>query len=112
VPPGRPFSAAVKICIYRFIQEGLTNAWRHAGGAGQKVELSLQGSILTLTVSDKGPGFGGAANTTRSSGEEDGGGMGLTGVQDRVESLGGAFERLEPAGGGAAIRMTLDVKDG
>ena len=111
LPPDRPFSPAVKITIYRFVQEGLNNAWRHAAGAGQSVELTLKAGVLMLTVSDKGPGFGSTPSLeTRPS--EDGSGMGLSGLQDRVESLGGSFERLSPPGGGAAIRMTLDMKDG
>ena len=131
LPPDRPFPPAVKICIYRFVQEGLNNAWRHAAGVGQKVELTLNGGVLTLTVSDKGPGFAAAPDTATdtdtatgtdtTSGTattpavpvaSDGSGMGLSGLQDRVESLGGSFERLSPPGGGAAIRMTLDMKDG
>ncbi len=111
LPPDRPFSPAIKICIYRFVQEGLNNAWRHAGGVGQKVDLTLQGSLLVLTVSDGGPGFA-ATEPGGTPVAGDGSGMGLSGLQDRVESLGGVFERLTPLGGGAAIRMTLDMKDG
>ena len=111
LPPDRAFSPAVRICIYRFVQEGLNNAWRHAGGVGQKVNLTLRGSLLMLTVSDGGPGFA-ATEPGGAPDASDGSGMGLSGLQDRVESLGGVFERLTPSGGGAAIRMTLDMKDG
>ena len=108
-PPDLP--PAVKICVHRFVQEGLTNAWRHGGGQGQRVRLALNGSILRVTVLDRGPGLppdGGA-----------GAGMGLAGLRDRVESLGGVFELTNrpevPRGsgtgpGGTRLRMTLDVK--
>ena len=105
--PDRALSPAVKICLYRFVQEGLNNAWRHAGGVGQRVDLSIRGGLLTLTVGDSGPGF---ATTPLST--EDGRGMGLSGLRDRVESLGASFERRDAPGGGAELCMILDMKDG
>jgi signal transduction histidine kinase len=52
---------AVKICVYRFVQEGLNNAWRYADGKGQEVRLGLDEGILRLSVLDRGPGFSGLA---------------------------------------------------
>ncbi|MEV4606762.1 sensor histidine kinase, partial [Neorhizobium sp. LMR1-1-1.1] len=48
---------AVKICVYRFLQEGLNNGWRHADGKGQRVEVKLLGSEITVIVQDAGQGF-------------------------------------------------------
>ena len=39
-------SPAMKICLYRFVQEGLNNAWRHAEGQGQSVRLTVAGAHL------------------------------------------------------------------
>ncbi|MBZ4690999.1 MAG: two-component sensor histidine kinase protein [Cereibacter sp.] len=95
-------SPAVRICVYRFAQEALTNAWRHAGGVGQEVRLSLEGPLLRLAVLDRGPG--------PAAGGGSGDGMGLAGLRDRVESLGGSFERTGRPVGGTCLKMTLDVK--
>jgi len=110
VGPDRELSPALKICIYRFVQEGLNNAWHHAGGLGQRVELTLAGGIFSLSVQDGGPGFAGDAGDVREP--DDARGMGLSGLRDRVESLGASFEQGTAPGGGAEIRMTLDMKDG
>lgn len=102
---GADLSAAVKTCVYRVAQEGLTNAWRHGGGVEQELELRLDDDVLTLTVRDRGPGF--------PAGEEhgaDGAGAGLAGLKDRVESLGGRIETGNRRDGGAELRMTLDPR--
>ena len=96
-------SAAVKTCVFRVAQEGLTNAWRHGGGTGQEVELEIVGERLSLWVRDRGPGF------PPDDAAPDEGGMGLQGVKDRVESLGGDIDRRNRDSGGAELRMTLDL---
>ncbi|MGL4281697.1 MAG: sensor histidine kinase [Albidovulum sp.] len=104
VDPDCALSSAVKICLYRFVQEGLNNAWRYGGAAGQAVNLTCKMGRLRLEVRDAGPGFG--SHTLVS---EDGGGMGLAGLRDRVESLGGTFSaRNRTDGPGAEIIMELE----
>lgn len=90
-----------KICAYRFVQEGLSNARRHAGGAGQRVTLAAHEDRLDLSVSDAGPGFNGARFGSADSG------LGLPGLQERVESLGGTFSAENLPEGGARIMMSL-----
>ncbi|HSF94792.1 MAG TPA: sensor histidine kinase [Thermohalobaculum sp.] len=95
-----------KICVYRFVQEGLSNAYRHAGGAGQKVALTVQDDRIDLAVSDKGPGLNGAHSSVAGSG------LGLPGLRERVESLGGTFAAENAPEGGARIVMTLPRQEG
>lgn len=105
IPEGGALPAAVKICLYRFVQEGLSNAWRYGGAKDQEVSLTRSGGRLRLAVRDAGPGFGAGAAVS-----EDGGGMGLAGLRDRVESLGGTFTARNRADGpGAEIIMELEV---
>jgi hypothetical protein len=77
---------ALKICCYRVIQEGLSNAFRHAAGKGQRVQVSADDRQLTIVVSDKGPGIQtdgeGGPSTSR---------MGLLGMQNRIKALNGAL---------------------
>jgi signal transduction histidine kinase len=105
VAEGCALSTAVKICLYRFVQEGLSNAWRYADAKGQEVRLTCDKTgHLSLVVGDRGPGFSGSPADTES-----GGGMGLSGLQDRVESLGGTFAMRDRPGGGAELTMELEI---
>ncbi len=91
--------AAQKICLYRFAQEGLTNAFRHGGGAA-RLTARLQGRHILVAIDDRGPGLG----------ESRGDGMGLAGLRDRVESLGGTFiTRNRDDGPGARLEMRLEL---
>ena len=81
----------IKITLYRVVQEALSNAFRHGAGAAQQVKLAYMSGELQLVVSDAGPGFD---STGEQSSEEH---LGLVGMRERVESLGGIF-RIESAG--------------
>ncbi|WP_299506803.1 histidine kinase [Cypionkella sp.] len=98
--------AAVKICCFRFVQEGLNNAWRHAEGHGQAVHLRRDGDVLVLSVLDRGPGL---AQLPEPVGDD--AGLGLAGLTDRVESLGGHISFANRADGpGAELWMELDLR--
>jgi signal transduction histidine kinase len=75
----------VKITAYRIIQEALSNAYRHANGLDQQVRADYARNQLTLTIADGGPGF----DETRAAQWDEH--MGLAGMRERVESLGGVF---------------------
>ena len=66
------------------MQEGLNNAYRHAAACGQAVECRLDGDMLVVRVSDEGCGAPGQGGKSHGS-------LGLAGLQERVESLGGTF---------------------
>jgi len=94
---------SAKICIYRFVQEGLNNAFRHAGGKEQAVTATMAGGEIVVRVTnalaDNDP--------PGTAGEK----MGLIGLRDRVESLGGKFS-FETSGGQAMLTMHLTLIPG
>jgi signal transduction histidine kinase len=92
----------VAICAYRFVQEGLNNAYRHAGGVGQSVEASMEGDVLTVRVSNQAPATPGQPEPGSVRG------LGLAGLRERIESLGGRFH-FELAQERAEITMTIKV---
>jgi len=104
-PDGDPkLNVSEKICVFRFVQEGLNNAFRHAGGIGQGVAATLAGGTLNVVVEDRGPGF----DIASLSGD----GLGLAGLRERVESLGGEFAvTSSPAGTRLAMSLKLSGYD-
>jgi signal transduction histidine kinase len=106
LPEQPPLS--IKITVYRLIQEALTNAYRHAGGAGQAVSVAGDGDMVRVVVSDTGPGFD--VMHPGSGGEGDGRvRLGLAGMRERVQSLGGSFTVDSTPGHGATIRASLSL---
>ncbi len=95
-----PLTHGIKICVYRFVQEGLNNAFRHAGGSGQTVTCSLEDSVLNLVVQDDG-GMGVGSLTATDTG------LGLAGMRERVESLGGVFQLSHLTSGGTRVEMRV-----
>jgi signal transduction histidine kinase len=89
-----------KISIYRFVQEGLNNAYRHGKGRDQAVKAAIKGGKLLVEVVDGGPGF----NPARSEG------LGLAGLRERIESIGGQFETLSGPQG-TRLMITLSVEE-
>ena len=96
---------SIKTCAYRFVQEGLNNAFRHAEGAGQRVEIGWDGDRLELEVSDEGPGI---STTDQHSCKN---GIGLTGMRDRIESLGGTMLITSTAGQGTRLRASFYLNE-
>ena len=100
-PPER-LSPSAKICIYRFVQETLNNAYRHGGGAGQRVVQTNEGDRVRIEVADGGPGFD-LDDIQPTS-------LGLAGLRERIESLGGTFE-INSSAPGTVVRMSLSTEE-
>jgi signal transduction histidine kinase len=93
-------SPGVDLSAYRIVQEGLTNALKHAKGAHAEVVVRYIDSSVELEIADDGPGA--------TSG--DGMGHGLVGMRERVALYGGTIESGPRAGGGFVLRAQLPVE--
>ena len=96
-------SLSDKLCVFRFLQETLSNAARYAPASKCTVISEAQNNHKVIQVKDDGPGFERSEETAL----RDDGGQGLMGLRDRVESIGGRFEVASRPGEGTTIAMTL-----
>ena len=84
--------------VYRVLQEALNNVSRHSGAKEAWVRLKFLKDALTLEVEDHGKGF--VPQTNRQ-------GIGLVGMRERAELIGGALEVLQPETGGTLVRVRI-----
>ncbi|WP_426227115.1 sensor histidine kinase [Pararhizobium sp. DWP3-4] len=79
-------ASSLKICLYRIVQEGLNNAFRHGNGIDQHIDASADERNITITVSDGGPGLPlNRAGKDRLP-------LGLLGIHNRVEAFNGTLK--------------------
>lgn len=93
-------SPGIDLSAYRIVQEGLTNALKHAKGAHAEVVVRYIDSSVQLEIADDGPG----------SPNGDGKGHGLVGMRERVALYGGTIDAGPRAGGGFILRAQLPVE--
>ena len=91
--------AGVDLTAYRLVQEGLTNAIKHARAGQAEVVVRYGERDVELIVTDDGLG----------GGDGDGGGHGLVGMRERVSVYGGELEAGPQDGGGYRLRARLPL---
>lgn len=95
LPPG------IDLTAYRLVQEGLTNAIKHAGATQAEVVVRYGAGDVELVVSDDGRGI--------SDGSAESGGHGLVGMRERVAVYDGELEAGPQPKGGYALRVRLPL---
>jgi signal transduction histidine kinase len=95
-----PAPPALEAVVYRIVQEGLTNAMRHATGASIDVRVETTAILVRVRVSDDGPGADGSES-----------GFGLTGLRERVALSGGRLLIGRGPGGGFVLDAELPVRE-
>jgi signal transduction histidine kinase len=88
-----------RTCVYRVVQEALTNCARHAGAS--EIRITLHGGVgtIALTVEDNGVGFDVQEGRSR--------GLGLLGAEERVKELGGKIEIFSQPSKGTLLRCSV-----
>jgi signal transduction histidine kinase len=96
----------VETALFRIVQEGLTNIVRHANANSVAVRLVQEQGLVMLEISDDGVGF----DPQQFEALEHGGrGLGLLGMRERAEILGGAFELESAIGKGTTVRIRFQI---
>jgi signal transduction histidine kinase len=88
-----------KVCVYRIVQEALNNVCRHARASSVEIALQTNDAGFSVTIRDNGRGF-------RRQGK---GGLGLIGMHERVESLGGNLTVESEPGKGTTVAASLPL---
>lgn len=102
LPANAPFP--VKITLYRLLKEALSNSYRHAQGKGQTVRITADPTALHVTISDTGPGLPSQEPTDAPPTQ-----LGLIGMRERVELLGGQFDIHSTPNQGTTLHATLPL---
>ncbi len=85
-------SADAELAVFRVLQESLTNIHRHSGSPTAAIRLLHENRAIVLEISDRGKGMS-PAGAQQSNGNGSGSlGVGLRGMTERMQQLGGTLE--------------------
>jgi signal transduction histidine kinase len=101
----RRLPADVEVCVYRIVQEALTNVARHSGALSCSVSVTREHESVNLVIVDTGRGIAGGADRAVASGR----GLGLIGMRERAQALSGRFAIDNRTEGGTRITVSLPV---
>ena len=92
----------VAIALFRIIQEALRNVWRHSGATRAEITLEFTDNRTKITISDNGKGFilAGKIGDLAKQGK-----LGLAGMQERVQLVGGTISVQSEPGKGTTITV-------
>jgi signal transduction histidine kinase len=97
----RDLPVGIELSAYRVVQEGLTNALKHAGRGHVGVHIRYGPGSLELEIADDGDG---------TPSDLPGGGQGLVGIRERVALYGGELEAGPVEDGGFRLRVLLPTR--
>jgi signal transduction histidine kinase len=100
----RRLPSDIETCLYRIVQEALTNVARHSGATRAKVTLVWGDDVVRVIIEDDGRGLphdGGEGHTR---------GLGIIGMRERAQSMGGQFTIVNRADGGS-VPVSNGVED-
>lgn len=100
-PDQAEVSADVATVVYRVVQESLTNVVRHSHAHGASVAVTSAAGHLRAVIEDDGVGFDPSTPAT--------GHLGLQGMRERAELIGGTVQILSSAGAGTTIVLEVPV---
>lgn len=102
-----PIRKEVETACFRILQEALTNVVRHASASILEIELHEAEGVLELTVRDDGVGFRTESRRHTKPAQEQ---LGLLGMRERAQNVGGVFRAESRRGEGTVIRARLPLR--
>jgi len=104
----RRLPAEIETALFRVVQEAITNIARHAMARNVRIAFAQEQDRVEVFIEDDGIGFD-MVSVTLSP--DSGRGLGLLGMQERIELLGGHFHIDSAPGFGTRIRISVPVKE-
>lgn len=92
--------------LFRIVQESLNNTARHSGAGSVEIAYRMDERRVTVAITDDGCGFDAPTQIERVEGEI---GIGLIGMQERVNGLGGRLEIVTSPGAGTSVRTAVPL---
>jgi signal transduction histidine kinase len=96
------FPQKVNICLFRILQESLTNVARHADAKKADVSLMKENQQLVLLIEDNGKGFDAGLVTDKRT-------LGIMGMKERAMMIGGAYKVYSTPGKGTIIEVVAPL---
>jgi signal transduction histidine kinase len=89
--------------LYRIVQEALTNVARHAKASHVEVTFESLENIIRMTIKDNGQGF----QVSGNAGSKKKNRLGLIGMRERAEMVGGSFQVDSAPGEPTTVRVEI-----
>ena len=96
------------ITIFRIVQEALTNIQKHSQASHARVDVHLDDGSIAIEITDDGVGYEAAVTGPSAEGSH----LGLLGMRERADMLGGTFSIEGRSGSGTRIVAVLPLNDG
>jgi signal transduction histidine kinase len=106
-PEPSGLSVAAQTALYRIIQQALINVSKHARAKHATVEVTTEPRRVRCLVADDGVGFEPLEPAGNAGGER---GLGLVGMRERADALGGSLEVVSAPGKGTRILVTIPLE--
>ncbi len=100
----RKLPEAVQQNVFRIAQEAVNNTMKHASASKIGIHLEMKPRMLSLTVNDDGKGFEPSGTLSPDDGH-----LGLLGMRERAESLGGDLDLYSQPGKGTRVQVTVPL---
>ncbi len=98
----------VETTLYRVVQEALTNIAKHAKGSRASLIVNRRAADVLVIIEDDGVGFDAENATEPARGERK---LGLAGMRQRVQAVGGVFQIESTPGGGTTVYVRVPARD-
>jgi signal transduction histidine kinase len=99
-----PLPPAAALAFYRVAQEALTNAEHHGHASHVTLRLSLEQDAISLRIDDDGIGF----DVKQTDSQADQGHLGLVGMRERMQIIGGTLQIRSASGHGTTVIATAE----